>query len=129
MEALSRQVQNGGKRIDLLEFWANELKAPVSQPLDGAIFGAACALLSSQVSSVAAERRVKTAKQILASERNAMGEDLVQDAFVVRDWIDDGQFTLSKFDLLCNTINDICLEDHEFTKQYLNTPLYENTRK
>lgn len=43
MEALSRQVQNGGKRIDVLEFWANELKAPVSQSLDGAIFGAACA--------------------------------------------------------------------------------------
>ena len=110
-----------------LGFWANELKAPVAQSLDGAIFGAAArALLSTQVSSAASERRVKTAKQILTSERNAMG--LVQDAFVVRDWIDDGKFPLAKFDLLCKTINDICLEDQELTRQYLNTPLYDNTK-
>lgn len=51
-----------------------------------------------------------------------MEEDLVQDAFVVRDWIDDGEFTRAKFDLLCKTINDICLEDQELTRQYLNTP-------
>ena len=111
MEELSATVQNGGPRIDVLDFWKAKINQPITGGIEGAVFSeSARALLTVQLSSGSSERRVKAAKRILTNERNGLHEATVEDLFVVKDWVLEEEFTHEKFQLLKKSMQSVIAE-------------------
>jgi hypothetical protein len=105
LEECSRNVQAGGARHDVLEFWRSIKEESLDKSLLGPVFSeTARAILTIQLSSASTERRVKALKRILTEERNRLGEVTAEDIYVVRDWLMEGEFTFQKFDELIEAV-------------------------
>lgn len=112
MEKLSRAVQEGGQRHDVLEFWRSMKEIPPEVSFLGPTFSeTARAILTIQLSSASSERRVKALKHILTNERTHLGNVTAEDILVVRDWIKQETFTKDRFNFLIKRINEFVLEN------------------
>ena len=112
LEKSSHQVKTSGKRVNVVGFWRALKEVPLEESLLGAVFSeTARAILTIQLSSASTERRVKALKHILTQDRNQLGEITVEDLFVVRDWLKEGEFTTAKFDELTTKIQAFIVKD------------------
>jgi hypothetical protein len=108
LEEMSKAIQANPKspRHDVLEFWKGLASTPPAEDITGAIFAkTARAILSSQLSSAASERRVKAARRIMTNESTNIHSITAEDRLVIRDWLKEEPFTMDKFKEL---IKEIC---------------------
>lgn len=115
LDMISAQVQSGEReRMDVLEFWRTKSQQPTDESLIGPVFAStARAILCSQISSAASERRVKAIRRIMTTERSNMDMLTIEDRLVIRDWITEEPFTKEKFDELVQKVAEISAREHK----------------
>ena len=120
LESMSKVVQANpsAPRHDVLEFWKNMAATTPDVDVTGAIFAkTARAILSSQLSSAASERRVKAARRIMTNESTNIHSVTAEDRLVIRDWLKEEPFTMQKFKELIKEISTIVMAEKSNEKQ------------